>query len=141
MKILSKYILLTSSIIFLIFITSCGNRKIITIDKDIRKIDVVNHKGYMVKSYYEKYSNDYSDWLKAKCYKEVNVEILKCKFTSSSLILINNSKNDNEIQIVSNNSDNNNQQESQEEDNQDQENNDDNEEEGFFDFGCNENCE
>ena len=63
-------------------------------DKDIRRVDVVNHNGYMIKTYYEKYSQNYNGWLKANCKKNKS-NILSCDFTSNSLILINNSKSDN----------------------------------------------
>ena len=63
-------------------------------DKDIRRVDVVDHNGYMIKTYYEKYSQNYHGWLKANCKKHKS-NILSCDFTSNSLILINNSKSDN----------------------------------------------
>ena len=63
-------------------------------DKDIRRVDVVDHNGYMIKTYYEKYSQNYNGWLKANCKKNKS-NILSCDFTSNSLILINNSKSDN----------------------------------------------
>ena len=113
MKIINKYILVVTGIVLLVFIASCGNRTIITVEKDIRKIDIINHKGYLVKTYYEKYSKNYSGWLKAYCdKKEVTLENLfsnklNCKFTPSSLNLINSNK----IQIASKILSNNNQQE------------------------------
>ena len=128
MKILNKYILVVSGIVLLVFISSCGNRTITTIEKDIRRIDIINHKGYLAKTYYEKYSKNYSGWLKAYCdKKEAIVENLfsnklNCKITPSSLNLINNSISSNEIQIASKNLNNNNQQEeSQQEESQQEE--------------------
>ena len=89
-----RYIIFIFGIILAVFITSCSNKKIITIDKDIRRVDVVDHNGYMIKTYYEKYSQNYHGWLKANCKKHKS-NILSCDFTSNSLILINNSKSDN----------------------------------------------
>ena len=89
-----RYIIFIFGIILAVFITSCSNKKIITIDKDIRRVDVVDHNGYMIKTYYEKYSQNYNGWLKANCKKNKS-NILSCDFTSNSLILINNSKSDN----------------------------------------------
>ena len=89
-----RYIIFIFGIILAVFITSCSNKKIITMDKDIRRVDVVNHNGYMIKTYYEKYSQNYNGWLKANCKKNKS-NILSCDFTSNSLILINNSKSDN----------------------------------------------
>ena len=130
MKIINKYILVVTGIVLLVFIASCGNRTIITVGKDIRKIDIINHKGYLVKTYYEKYSKNYSGWLKAYCdKKEVTLENLfsnklNCKFTPSSLNLIDNSINSNKIQIASKILSNNNQQEeSQQEESQQEEEN------------------
>ena len=89
-----RYIIFIFGIILAVFITSCSNKKIITMDKDIRRVDVVDHNGYMIKTYYEKYSQNYNGWLKANCKKNKS-NILSCDFTSNSLILINNSKSDN----------------------------------------------
>ena len=89
-----RYTIFIFGIILAVFITSCSNKKIITIDKDIRRVDVVDHNGYMIKTYYEKYSQNYNGWLKANCKKNKS-NILSCDFTSNSLILINNSKSDN----------------------------------------------
>ena len=63
-------------------------------DKDIRRVDVVDHNGYMIKTYFEKYSQNYPGWLKANCKKNKS-NTLSCDFTSNSLILLNNSKSDN----------------------------------------------
>ena len=89
-----RYTIFIFGIILAVFITSCSNKKIITMDKDIRRVDVVDHNGYMIKTYYEKYSQNYHGWLKANCKKHKS-NILSCDFTSNSLILINNSKSDN----------------------------------------------
>ena len=89
-----RYIIFIFGIILAVFITSCSNKKIITIDKDIRRVDVVDHNGYMIKTYYEKYSQNYHGWLKANCKKHKS-NILNCDFTSNSLILLNNSKSEN----------------------------------------------
>tara|TARA_Y100000748_G_C15296480_1_gene410557 strand:+ start:148 stop:612 length:465 start_codon:yes stop_codon:yes gene_type:complete len=89
-----RYTIFIFGIILAVFITSCSNKKIITMDKDIRRVDVVDHNGYMIKTYYEKYSQNYNGWLKANCKKNKS-NILSCDFTSNSLILINNSKSDN----------------------------------------------
>ena len=133
MKIINNYILVVTSIVLLVLVASCGNRTIITVEKDIRKINIINHKGYLTKTYYEKYSKNYSGWLKAHCdKKEATPENLlsyklNCKISPSSLNLINNSTNSNEIQIASKNLNNNNQQEetqqeeTQEEEEQEQE--------------------
>ena len=89
-----KYILFVIGVILSVFITSCSSKKIITIDKDIRRINVVDHNGYMIKTYFEKYSQNYPGWLKANCKKNKS-NTLSCDFTSNSLILLNNSKSDN----------------------------------------------
>ena len=92
---ISKYFLLFINIIYLIFITSCTNKKITILENDIRKISVTDSKGYLVKTYYEKYHNKYDGWLKANCEKTIDFELFndsyKCQFTNTSIILINNS--------------------------------------------------
>ena len=127
MKILSKNILAVISTLLFIFVSSCANRTIINVEKDIRRIDIINNKGNLIKSYYEKYSNDYSGWLKANCNKKEAT--VKCKFTTESLNLIDNSTenlfskvlNSNEIQTQSKNLNSNNKEEEQEAESQEQE--------------------
>ena len=93
---ISKYFLVFRNIVLLIFIASCTNKQITILENDIRKISVTDSKGYLVKTYYEKYHNKYDGWLKANCEKTIDFELFndsyKCQFTSSSIILINNSK-------------------------------------------------
>jgi len=128
MKILTKYILLSIGIILISLGTSYAKKTYITIEKDLKKIQITNHKGYIVKTYYEKYNVKYG-WLRAICKKEeLKSEnffkiILSCDFTPASLRLINNPINDNEIKkVASKNLNNNNQQEeSQEEESQEEE--------------------
>ena len=138
MNIFTKYILLSIGIIFLSLGTAYAKTTFITVEKDLRKIQITNHKGYIVKTYYEKYNIKYG-WLRAICKKEeLKLEnyfkiILSCDFTPASLRLINNPINNNEIKKVASKNLNNNQQEesqqeesqqeeSQEEENQEEEN-------------------
>ena len=122
-----KTIFKLTGIVILFLITSCANKKIITIDKDIRRIEIIDHKGYLIKTYYEKYNNEYPGWLKANCNKVITsqneiLSSIKCNFTSASLNLINNSKNDNKTDYSMNILNNNDQQEeSQEEESQEEE--------------------
>jgi len=128
MKIFTKYILLLISIILLNFGTAYAKKTFITVEKDLRKIQITNHKGYIVKTYYEKYNIKYG-WLRAICKKEeLKLEnffkiILSCDFNPASLRLINNPINNNEIKkVASKNLNNNNQQEeSQQEETQEEE--------------------
>jgi len=128
MKIFTKYILLLISIILLNFGTAYAKKTLITVEKDLRKIQITNHKGYIVKTYYEMYNIKYG-WVRAIC-KEEEVKhknlfkiLLNCNFSPSSLRLINSPINNNEIKkVASKNLNNNNQQEeSQEEETQQEE--------------------
>ena len=124
MKILTKYILFFIGFIFLSISTSYAKKTIITVEKDLRKIQITNHKGYMVKTYYEKFSIRLSSWLRAACKKEELKSknsfkiILNCKFTPKSLRLISDNENNNEIKKVASKSSNkkNQQDQSQEQD-------------------------
>ena len=119
MKNFNKYVLLSISIIFLSFGTSFAKKKIITVEKDLRKIQITNNKGYIIKTYYEKYSIDRSIWLRAICKKkELKSDslfkiILNCTFNPMSLRLINDKENSNEIKEVASKSLNNNNQQKQ----------------------------
>ena len=98
-----KYILININILFLIFITSCSNKEITNIESDLRKINVIDHTGSIVKTYYEKYSSNYGRWLKLSCSYDVsfvveeNLDNLnnKCQFSNLTLVKINHLKNDN----------------------------------------------
>ena len=136
MKNFNKYVLLSISIILLSFGTSYAKKKIITVEKDLRKIQITNNKGYIIKTYYEKYSIDRSSWLRAVCKKEeLKSEnlfkiILNCKFTPQSLRLINDKENNNEIkEAISKSLNNNNQQKQSQEQEQEQEQEQDKEQE------------
>ncbi len=135
MKIFTKYILLSIGIILISLGTSYAKKKtFITVEKDLRKIQITNHKEYLIKTYYEMYNIKYG-WVRAVC-KEEKVKhknlfkiLLNCNFSPSSLRLINSPINNNEIKkVASKNLNNNNQQEesqqeeSQEEENQEEEN-------------------
>ena len=128
MKIFTKYILLSIGIILISLGTSYAKKTTITVEKDLRKIQITNHKGYIVKTYYEMYNIKYG-WVRAIC-KEEEVKhknlfkiLLNCNFSPSSLRLINSPINNNEIKkVASKNLNNNNQQEeSQEEETQQEE--------------------
>ena len=70
MKIFSKYILLSIGIILISVGTSYAKKKtIITVEKDLRKIQITNHKGYIVKTFYEMYHIKYG-WVRAICKEE-----------------------------------------------------------------------
>ena len=129
MKNFTKYILLSIGIILLSLGTSYAKKTIITVEKDLRKIQITNHKGYIVKTYYEKYSIK-SGWLRAICKKdELKSDnlfkiILNCDFTPASLRSINNQTNNDEIKnIVSKTLNNSNQQEEVQEEGQEEEQN------------------
>ena len=122
-----EYILILINILFLVFVTSCVKKEITIVDNGIRKVTVKDNNGYLVNTYFEKYNSKYAGWLKANCKKIIDFELFNdsfnCKFTSSSLNLINNSKNDNNIQIASKDLNNSSlQQENQQQENQQQEN-------------------
>ena len=117
MKVFTKIILLSISIILINIGTSYAKKTIITVEKDLRKIQITNYKGYIVKTYYEKFSIKFG-WLEAICKKEeVNLDnffeiILNCNFAPNSLKLINNQRNNNENRkVASKNLNNNTQQE------------------------------
>tara|TARA_B100000482_G_C12441439_1_gene233253 strand:+ start:153 stop:608 length:456 start_codon:yes stop_codon:yes gene_type:complete len=122
MKKIYKPVLVFVSIIFLIFLTSCTNRKIITVEKKIRRIDIIDHKGYLIKSYYQKYNNNYPGWYDCNVIKEVlNKKSLKCDFTNSALKLIDSLKENTKFQMVTKNLNNNNLEQIQREQQQNQE--------------------
>jgi hypothetical protein len=136
-KIFSKYILLSIGIILISVGASYAKKKtIITVEKDLRKIQITNHKGYIVKTYYEMYNIKYG-WVRAIC-KEEKVKhknlfkmLLNCNFSPSSLRLINSPINNNEIKKVSskNLNNNNQQEESQQEESQEEESQEETQEE------------
>ena len=136
MKVFTKFILLSIGIILLSLGTAYAKKTFITVEKDLRKIQITNHKGYIVKTYYEKYNINYG-WLIAICKKEeLKLEnffkiILSCDFAPDSLRLINNPINNNEIKKVSskNLNNNNQQEESQQEESQQEESQEETQEE------------
>jgi len=87
-----RYTLLITSILFLVFFTSCVKRYVITLDKNIRKINLIDNKGYIINTYYEKYSNEHSLWFGAECVDKIS----DCKFSSLSLAQIMNLKTNND---------------------------------------------
>ena len=120
------------NLLFLIFITSCVNRNVIKVDDDIRKINLIDNKGLIIKTYFEKYSHKYGGWLRAKCSEKI--ESKNCKFSSSSLSLINNLKyNNNTVEAKKSNEMNETSNEEQEND-KEFEKEEENEEENFEEF-------
>ena len=128
MKFFTKYLLLSISIIFLSLGTAYAKKTFITVEKDLRKIQITNHKSYIVKTYYEMYHIKYG-WVRAIC-KEDEVKrknffkiIRNCEFSSAALRSINNQTNNDEVQKVASKTLNNNnqQEETQEEESQEEE--------------------
>jgi len=118
-----KPVLVFVSIIFLVFLTSCTNRKIVTVEKNIRRIDIIDHKGYLIESYYQKYSNNYPGWYHCNPIIDVlDKKSLECNFTNSALKIIDSLKENAEIQIVTKNLNSNNLEQSQTEQEEEQEN-------------------
>ncbi len=128
MKIFTKYLLLSISIIFLSLGAAYAKKTFITVEKDLRKIQITNHKGYIVKTFYEMYHIKYG-WVRAICkeeelkYKNFFKIITNCEFSPTSLRTINNQVNNDEINKVASKTLNNNnqQEESQQEESQQEE--------------------
>ena len=117
-----KPVLVFVSIIFLVFLTSCTNRKIVTVEKNIRRIDIIDHKGYLIKSYYQKYSSKHPGWYHCNPIIDVlDKKSLECNFTNSALKIIDSLKENSEIQIVTINLNSNNLEQSQTEQEQEEE--------------------
>ena len=102
-----KILLLIINIIILIFVTSCTTNKVITainVDvgngktSEIRKVDVIDNDGMIIKTYYQKYSQKFNGWLEIKCRYIPNItKITKfndCRFTNLSLAQLRNLQND-----------------------------------------------
>ena len=130
-----------SIVIFILFLTSCSNNTVVKIDQDLKRIDKFDNKNEFVKSYYKKFDRETSQWLLAICnYNNVKITTLKsndCEFTDMSLHMIKIAKEESAVSDAST-VDNKNSNTEQENNNQNEE---EDEEVGFFDFGCDENCE
>ena len=74
------------SILFLFFLNSCGGSRTKQVSEELRQINLIDNKGKVYKSYYQKYSAEVGDWLKANCEKNAQ----NCNFTKNSENLINN---------------------------------------------------
>ena len=112
-----KILLLIINILILIFVTSCTTKKIITAINDdvgnsktseVRKVDVIDNNGIIIKTYYQKYNQKFNGWLEIKCRYIPNItKITKfndCRFTNLSLAQLRNLQNDN-VDITQQNQD------------------------------------
>tara|TARA_Y100000294_G_scaffold122122_1_gene113568 strand:- start:112 stop:549 length:438 start_codon:yes stop_codon:yes gene_type:complete len=98
-------------------VTSCTTKKIITAINDdvgnsktseVRKVDVIDNNGIIIKTYYQKYNQKFNGWLEIKCRYIPNItKITKfndCRFTNLSLAQLRNLQNDN-VDITQQNQD------------------------------------
>ena len=59
--------------IIFFFLSSCSNIVVTELNKDLRRIDIMNLKeGIVLKSYHQKFSPELNKWLKADCKKTAN---------------------------------------------------------------------
>ena len=130
-------------VLLILFLTSCANINVVEIDQDLLRVDKFDNKDQFVKSYFKKFHQETGQWLPAICnYDGVNIINLKsneCEFTDMSLHMIRIAKEESGVpdtSAVDNKNSN-----TEQENNNNQNEEEDEEEEGFFDFGCDENCE
>ena len=82
----------------ILFLSNCTTNKTFTkIGEDIRQVDVFNQNKKLVKTYYQKFNSNVTEWLNVTCVftnNKINRNKLEnldeCKFTNLSMSIIHN---------------------------------------------------